>query len=342
MRCSITPRFVCALVCLTIASLDAQIVSVPDANAKSGRANTVPLGAKGGQSQNIRTQILVPARYFPSTGSEIRDLAFASAGVGTYRYSRFQIRIARLPAARSGKLGKVFANNVTASVSVLDKTSHSYTFKAVDTWHRVGLTTGFKHDGKSDVVVDIVVQGAFFDGPSPGSRRSSTLQSVYLLGYSSTKTTGFGPYLAGAKLQFVLSNGSLVYVGTGCKASNNRSPDLTLDAAPALGLRTKAILKNVPAKLPTLLFFGTSDRSYGSISLPFKLDAAGAAGCTLRTDILLILSGVADANGRVEIPLLFPSEQKFSGQQVTMQGAVLDAKANAFGMALSRMAKAKL
>lgn len=322
----------------------AQIVSAPDANARVGNVNIIPLGGKSGfQSQNVRTQIRVPASYFPANGSVVRDVAFAAASKGSYSYRTFHVRLGHLPAVRNGKLSKTFADNLSGVVSVLDKSRFVYDLPAADAWHRIGATQTFKHDGKSDLVVDVVILDAFYNGTSPGSRRSSSLDTIYALGYDGKiKGSSFDALPYGAKLQFVLDNGSLVYVGAGCAASNKKTPFLKMDTPPALGFQTKAVLTDVEPKLATLLFFGVSDRSYGALTLPFKLDTLGAVGCTLRTDIVLIFAGVADAGGRTDFALSFPSDPRYAAQQVTMQGVVLDSAANSFGLVLSRLAKARL
>lgn len=326
-----------------IAALEAQIVSIPDANAGSGTVNIIPLGGKAaGQTQDVRTQILVPKAFLSAAGSTIRELAFASASIGGYRYSSFRVQLAHLPAARQGTLSTVFADNLDQVFTVLDKTGFRYDFTAVDAWHPLGLTQQFRHDGKRDLVVDIVIRGAFFDAASPGSRRSSTLETVYALGYDGTAKSGFGPFLAGAKLQLTLDNGSLVYVGTGCKAANAKVPALTLDATPVLGGKSNVHVDDVAASLAVILFFGTSDQAFGALRLPFALDALGAASCTLRSDALLIFASVADASGRAAFPLAFPSDQRLKGLPVTTQALVLDAKANALGIVLSRLGKAQL
>ncbi|MCB9919297.1 MAG: hypothetical protein H6832_12920 [Planctomycetes bacterium] len=328
---------------LVVPRLVAQVVSVPDSNAAIGTINIVPLGGKAaGQTQDIRTQILVPKSALPAVGSKIRELAFAAASVGKYQYQSCRIQLAHLPDARAGTLSATFAQNLSGAVTVLDKTPFTYEFKVADSWQRVGLTSPFLHDGNHDLVVDIEIRGAFFNGTSPGSRRSSTLETVYALGYDGKMTTGYGPFLAGAKLQFTLDNGSLLYVGTGCKASNGKAPLLTFDVPPALGGKTTATVDDVAPSLATLLFFGTSDQAYGAWKLPFALDGIGATGCTLRTDVLLIFGATASASGSAQFQLVFPSDPKFSGVTVTAQGVVLDAKANAPGLVTSRLGKARL
>lgn len=327
------------LALLTAPGLRGQVVSVPDANAGVGRANLVPLGSNS--VQDLRTQILVPATYLPKTGLKVTDLAFASAGVGDYRFSSIEIYLGHLDAARSGKLSATFADNSKDRRLVLRKgASWRYLWPKIDAWHRIGLTSSFKHDGVRDLVVEVIVRGTAFNGTGPGPRRSSVLPTVYAL--DAAARSGFGPFSSGAKLQLILSNDAQTYVGTGCPASNRKAPLLSFDTPPALGSSNKAVLTDLASGARAALFFGTSDTSYGAIKLPFELKSLGAAACWLRTDVLLVFPNVANAQGRCDFTLTFPNESRFRGATITTQGLVFDSRANTLGLALSRLAKARL
>jgi hypothetical protein len=52
--------------------------------------------------------------------------------------------------------------------------------------------------------------------------------------------------------------------------------------------------------------FGDSISSLGAISLPLALDAIGAPGCFLNTNIVSSIATVTDANGDVEVGYTIP------------------------------------
>ncbi len=317
-----------------------QKVYVPDGQAGSGKVNQVPLGGKGpfGSFQNMRTQIRIPASFLPAGGSTIKDLGFAAGGSGTYTYKTLVLTLAHL---KGTSMSKTFADNLAGPVQVLRETSHKLAFPKADAFHLVGLKTSFRHDGKRDLILDIQIQGAFFNGTTPGSHRSSTLETVFALDYnlSKPKKTGFGPYKQGAKLAFELEGKKIVYFGTACKASNGKSPNLALSGVPTLGKTVDFSLSDLGKNMPGLFLVGTSDSKWGGFTLPLDLSALGAKGCSLLTSILIMGPGTADANGLFKLSVPIPNIQSLRGTRMVLQGLALDAKANPLGMAFSRGAR---
>ena len=317
-----------------------QKVFVPDGQAGSGKINQVPLGGKGpfGSFQNMRTQIRIPASFFPAGGSTIKDLGFAAGGQGTYSYKTLVITLAHL---KGTSMSKTFADNLAGPVEVLRNSPHKLAFPKADAFHLVGLKTSFRHDGKRDLVLDIQIQGAFFNGSTPGSHRSSSLETVFALDYSLSKPkkTGFGPYKQGAKLVFELEGQKIVYFGTACKASNGKAPNLALSGAPTLGKTVDFSLSDLEKNMPGLFLVGTSDSKWGAFTLPLDLSPLGAKGCTRLTNILITGPGSADANGLFKLSVPIPNIQSLRGTRMILQGIALDPKANPLGMAFSRGAR---
>ncbi len=317
-----------------------QKVYVPDGQAGSGKVNQVPLGGKGpfGSFQNMRTQIRIPASFFPAGGSTIKDLGFAAGGSGTYTYKTLILTLAHL---KGTSMSKTFADNLAGPVQVLRETSYKLAFPKADAFHLVGLKTSFRHDGKRDLVLDIQIQGAFFNGTTPGSHRSSTLETVFALDYSlaKPKKTGFGPYKQGAKLVFALEGKKIVYFGTACKASNGKAPNLALSGVPTLGKSVDFSLSDMGKNLPGVFLVGTSDSKWGNFSLPIDLTVLGAKGCSLLTSILVMGPGTADAAGLFKLSVPIPNLASLRGTRMVLQGIELDPKANPLGMAFSRGAR---
>ncbi|PIE22431.1 MAG: hypothetical protein CSA62_12515 [Planctomycetota bacterium] len=316
-------------------------VFVPDASAIAGKVNIVPLGGKGptGSFQNMRTQLFVPAKLLPSGGGELQDLAFAAANVGSYRYSKLQIRLAHL---KGTTVKKRFADNLAGAVLVLDKGSHSYGFAKKDSWAWLGLGAKFVHDGKRDLVIDIVIQGAFFSGASPGSRRGdSEPRKLFALDYrlSSPKASGFGPYASGPKIALRFKSAGVVYFGKGCQGSNRKPLQLAVSATPRLGNAFRVQLRDALAKAPVLLLWGGGDKRFGGLSLPFDLGVMGAQGCKLYVELLALVALAADKQGALSQAIPVPNDPKLSGLKLYFQCCALDAKANLLGLSFSNATK---
>ena len=64
------------------------------------------------------------------------------------------------------------------------------------------------------------------------------------------------------------------------------------------------------------------------------LTALGMGGCWLHTDMLLTL-GVVSLNGTVSLPFGIPNQASLVGARALMQGAIIDAGANALGVSMT-------
>ena len=312
-------------------------VFVPDNLPGKGPVNLVPLGGKGpsGAAQNMRTQIRIPASFLPAAGSTISDIGFAAAGKGNYLYKSLSISFAHL---KGSKLSPVFADNLSDNKMVLDKKNFKYDFPSAGAFHLLGLENSFEHDGRRDLMVDITIQGAFFNGNDPGSRRSNSLETVYAINYllSKPQKQGFGPFKTGAKIKLVVKGLDVVSFGQGCAGSNTKVPTITFSPAPKLGKSSSFATSGGARAAAALLLFGTSHKSWGKIPLPLFLDALGAKGCAILTEVLLMLSGTLGTGGVLSLPFTVPNEQSLLGLPIVGQWAILDPKANALGFSFSR------
>ena len=341
------PRLALALVVglMGIAqSADAQTrVYLPDSFAGTGPVNLVPLGGKAsGSYQDIRTQIRIPASSLPSGGVTIKDLGFAAAAKGAYTWTSIRVRLAHL---KGSKFSTTFDDNLAGPVVVLDKNRFRYDWPKADAFYPLGLTGKFVHDGRRDVVLDIVIRGAFFSGTQPGSRRGSKLQTVYALAYKGLQKSGYGPFLAAAKLMLEVEKGNgsgVAYYGAACAGSTSKVPLLSIAQAPRLGVVEPVKLADAAALRPALLFVGVSDKSWGALKLPFALDALGAKGCWILTDPFLPLAAATDSKGAASYGLWFPQISGLRGTGIYLQWIVFDQRANALGVVTSRGARTSL
>jgi hypothetical protein len=317
-------------------------VHVPDNSPGSGTVNSIPLGGKGptGAFQNMRTQIRVPASFLPAAGSTITEVGFAGASDGVYSYSLLEVRFGHLPGAT---FGVSFAGNLGGASVVLSRPNAQVTM-ATDRWSMVGLSGSFAHDGRRDLVVDVVVQGAAFSGTLPGSRRSSTLETVYALNYFASQPVadGSGPYLSGAKLVLVLSGGSTIVVGQGCPKADQQPVVIGWSGTPARAQTFHVRATAAPSRAALLLLVGQSEQRWGQIQLPFDLLPLGAGGCVLRTDVLAQLSLGADAGGSASLSVPIADDPTLRGQVVLFQWAAAAPGSNPLGVVLSAMLKATI
>lgn len=324
------------------AALPAQVY-VPDGTASAGPINNVPMGGKGptGIYQNLRTQIRVPASFLPGTGATVTDVGFAGGSTGNYTYTRLQVRLAHLAGAA---LDPTFANNLAGAVLVLDKSSGARFDVVQDQWRTLGLTASFAHDGRRDLVVDVTIQGAFFNGVTPGTRRSDVLESVFAPAYDigNPAPGGLGPYPTGAKLMLRLGGDSVVIVGTGCPKADARPIQIGHAGAPRLGTTFTLSASAATPNTSLLLLLGANESAFGGLTLPYDLAGLGAPGCVLRTDVLLTLTAGADASGAASLGLKLPDDANLVGRPLLGQWAGPAPGANPLGVVLSAMARATL
>jgi hypothetical protein len=341
-RIVVQPHAPASALALLLAAGAAAQVYVPDANPGTGPVNSVPLGGKGptGAFQNMRTQIRVPASFLPAAGSTITDVGFAGADDANYTYALLELRCAHLPGAA---LAPTFAANLAGETQVLRKQNATLPL-ARDQWRNVGLTASFVHDGARDLVLDVVIQGAYFTGTAPGTHRSSTLETVYALNYDVAQPApgGFGPFLAGSKLALTLAGGAVVTVGTGCPKPDRTPVGIAWAGAPARNATFTVRASAAPAAARLVLLLGQSERTFGSVPLPLDLAVLGAPGCILRTDVLASPAVTADGSGAAALSLPIPDNPTLRGQQLNCQWLAPVPGANALGVVVSAMLRATL
>ena len=109
---------------------------------------------------------------------------------------------------------------------------------------------------------------------------------------------------------------------------------LTVADRPWLGDTLHGEITPVPNLAAAAVFVGASDRRWGSVGLPFALDAAGAPGCTVLAEPILLLTPPLGATTRAWSVFL-PASASLAGAELFAQGVALDPAANPFGLALS-------
>jgi|GEM_PF-6365288 len=112
-------------------------------------------------------------------------------------------------------------------------------------------------------------------------------------------------------------------------------PEFGYSGRAIIGQSFSADLSQAKSGAPALLITGWSRQRWGSIGLPLDLRQMGAPGCKLLVSPDTIGAGVVNANGRVSQRISVPSDLTLGGIEFFNQFIVLDAGANALGVALS-------
>jgi hypothetical protein len=89
-----------------------------------------------------------------------------------------------------------------------------------------------------------------------------------------------------------------------------------------------------------ILLWGFSDTTWGAIPLPWALDPLGAKGCFLLTSIDIIGGSAINSAGQGSVTIAVPNNPALYKLAMFFQWAVIDAAANALGMAFSDGGKA--
>ena len=113
------------------------------------------------------------------------------------------------------------------------------------------------------------------------------------------------------------------------------TPNLQAAGVPQLGGTFAVVLRNARPNAPAFLAHGTSRSAWASLPLPFDLTALGAPGCALATDYALTLPLTIAVTGQGKFVYTIPNLPVLTGQNFCNQGLILDAAANALGMALT-------
>ncbi|MDA0372419.1 MAG: M20/M25/M40 family metallo-hydrolase [Planctomycetota bacterium] len=126
-----------------------------------------------------------------------------------------------------------------------------------------------------------------------------------------------------------------------CAGGGTRtSPSMGNDGVPIVGRSFALTLSQAAPGAVTALLIGTSDQSFGGISLPAPLP--GAPGCSLLVAPERIDQRAADGAGSARVDLPVPGDPALIGVDVFHQWVVIDAGANALGLAVSEGARTRI
>ena len=136
--------------------------------------------------------------------------------------------------------------------------------------------------------------------------------------------------------------GAYAPFGKGCVGSNAKIPAIAADTVPTLGLPIQIRLSGGLASTPAFCAVGTSDKTWGSLQLPYDLGAIGGPGCSAYVDMPVLLATATNAAGDASLPLQIPNNPGLFGQLVFNQWVVLDPAANNLHATVSNAGKATI
>ncbi len=305
-------------------------VFVPSNSPGTGRVNTYPLGL-GGTSRDFRTQIKVPLSFLSAGGSTIRDVALATAGKGSYTFASIEVRVGTLPPKAT--FDKTFATNIEGEKLVLQETNYRlHTIE--EAWVDLGLASTFIHNGSSDLIIDILITGSQYTGPSPGTYRTTTTGSIEMVNRSnyllSPKTTGYW-YGIGPKVRLTTGTAPtpVVRKGKGCSGNGTASPTIDWQGSPKLNTTFTVDVKNAVQSSTAILLSGL-EKTPG-----FDLTPIGAPGCTFNLRAIADVSAPTNAVGVASVALPVPNDPSLTGAKLSFQWVVPAVRANSLNLVLS-------
>jgi hypothetical protein len=294
----------------------ARIVLPPShAGVEGTGATHVPFG----RSVPMRVQAAYDAALF-SGPRVIGALAWRIDGNQTSAAKRLEleVRLSTLARPITGLQAAFSANTGADEVVALDRTA-------------VDLPAQGQGQAPNPFTVRVPLQRAFAYDPSRGALLVDVLvhdqpPGAYPLDATFTCTSeqrGYGP--------------------PGCGAAGRI---LRVDSATTQVLWGRPFALRVldaPAQAATSLFLGSIESGWwNGLPIPFDLGAAGAPGCWLSIDALLVRGALADAAGTALYSFALPALPALRGEWVRFQGVALEAQANPLGLVTSQPAKVQV
>jgi len=130
--------------------------------------------------------------------------------------------------------------------------------------------------------------------------------------------------------------------GAGCMGSAG-VPTLRAgpDQRPWLGESFRIDVTNLPPSAAAVLLFGSSRSLWGSVRLPFGLDALGMTGCSLASSGEWLMPLQVSA-GAVSLMIAIPNDPRLVGRSFFQQACVSDPAANRAGITTSNACEGKI
>ena len=340
--------------CLIVASLGLgqTFIPIPDDLPAVGTCNAFPFG-----SATFTYAARIPTTFMDPINTEVRDLAFAPCGSGTFMAPEFKMALGHVPnplpvpftnpvitAGVVVSLGSFLDLVIVHDSDVMGPFQWVYT---QDNWSPMGYAaqsgTGFTWDTVNDVGFFVTHQAA--TGTSTMHRTNTEPFRVYTSGvYQAPSSSGSGANGLKMRLEVAPSVppvASLTFIGTGCVGSSGLPMTLSSLQVPFIGNPIFSLdLSDGPATSTAYLFVATA-----LASNPFNL----GGGCNVYLDLVsmqtLISQGVSPIGplatgptGATSWSLPIPPDPGIAGLRIVFQAAAVDAT-GPFGLVLSNAAE---
>jgi hypothetical protein len=129
------------------------------------------------------------------------------------------------------------------------------------------------------------------------------------------------------------NQGAVIYHSNQCPGSKGQEPYVAFGGYPTQGNNQFGfgIASAVPYA-PALGFVGLSRTKYNGLPLPLDLTGIGMPGCSLATDIVVVLNLTTNAQGGAMLNAAVPTDPALAGAHVNAQFAIQDIGANPAGI----------
>lgn len=142
-----------------------------------------------------------------------------------------------------------------------------------------------------------------------------------------------------------VSGNAAANIGTKCGPTENLigSTSTTGSAGNySPGSTVTVSLGNGPGSAIAFSIAGTNASQQGSVQLPLDLTAAGAPGCSVYTNLVLLRPVVLDGLGSGSVPYPLPNDPNLSGSTLNFQWLNIDPAANPLGVSFSALHRVTL
>ena len=123
-------------------------------------------------------------------------------------------------------------------------------------------------------------------------------------------------------------------LGAGCPGALG-IPQHQATGNPEIGSFVSYNLSNAPASSLCVVLFGFDNVAWNGVPLPISLAPAGAPGCTLRIDAVVLDAGLTTIAGTRTRSLIFPNDPSLISAQVFSQYLVYEPAVNTFGWTIT-------
>ena len=214
-----------------------------------------------------------------------------------------------------------------------------------------GTTTRVAGDGRSVTHASNTASAWTFSldaGSAPGPiQLTAAGQSVNGDGQTTGDSWGFyGPDSAtpGTPFRLWVNAANVTAFGSGCAGAGGLVPILGAATPAAIGQGYAVTLINASPGTLVLHALGYSATNWNGVPLPFDLSGAGAPGCALLVNLIILqggaTTGIGPGGGTATVTWPVPADPLLRGAQFLSQALVIDGAANPLGITTSNALRA--